>query len=256
MFTTRPNGIATGAMLALAFAMLWVPLGQEAFLHAHWMKLGTFMAPFLMLVALALAPEDGLAWRDLRVLSLLMLIAYIAHQFEEHWVDLYGRPYAFHASINALIRETFAMPADAEVLSPAAIFVINTTLVWFLGAVAMWRAPAHAFPAMAFCGIVLVNAVVHIALALGGSYNPGLLTSVVLFLPLGIFVVVLSARAGVSGRLILAGIVYAIAAHAVMAGGILLSSVKGVLPESAYFGALVVSAAAPLVLFRPVSRSP
>ena len=39
--------------LAFAFVLLWVPMGQHAFLFAHWMKLGTFMAPFLVFVAMA-----------------------------------------------------------------------------------------------------------------------------------------------------------------------------------------------------------
>ncbi|MEL6896643.1 MAG: hypothetical protein AAFP90_11115 [Planctomycetota bacterium] len=35
------------------FGMLWDPLGQHKFLIQHWMKVGKFMAPFLLTVAFA-----------------------------------------------------------------------------------------------------------------------------------------------------------------------------------------------------------
>lgn len=48
----------------------------------------------------------------------------------------------------------------------------------------MLTAPNKISPTLAMAGIELVNAAVHIAGALAfGSYNPGLVTSVLIFLP-------------------------------------------------------------------------
>mgnify|MGYP001800576106 CR=1 FL=1 len=86
------KAVSLGAFIA-AFALLWVPLGQHDFLVQHWMKVGTFMAPFLVLVAFSFSTSEKLI--DARSISLALLVAYILHQFEEHWVDIYGRTFAF-----------------------------------------------------------------------------------------------------------------------------------------------------------------
>ncbi|MEM8567565.1 MAG: hypothetical protein AAGF85_13980 [Bacteroidota bacterium] len=38
----------TGAVL-LIFTMLWLPLGQHDFLIAHWMNIGTYAVPFMLI---------------------------------------------------------------------------------------------------------------------------------------------------------------------------------------------------------------
>jgi len=47
--------------------MLWVPIGRHDFLLKHWMKVGTFIAPLLLLVAAAFqsACDEGLSPRAL-----------------------------------------------------------------------------------------------------------------------------------------------------------------------------------------------
>lgn len=76
-----------GSFVALVTAIvtLWVPVRQHDFLLEHWMKVSTFVARFLSLVAFLFAKD-----RDLRTepssLSLILLVGYIVHQFEEHCV--------------------------------------------------------------------------------------------------------------------------------------------------------------------------
>lgn len=233
--------------LVLSFAMLWVPLGQHDFLHAHWMKLGTFMAPFLLFAGDALDRGEREGWRGPRRLSLLLLVAYIAHQFEEHWVDVEGNVYAFHASVNGLLQSVTG--TDVAPLSPAGIFVINTSLVWLVAALAMWRSHVHVFPALAMVAIVLVNGAAHIALAVvRQAYNPGLLTSVVLFLPAGAFALrALSAPR----RQVAAAMAWGVLAHVIMVGGLVAGNVLGLFPEPVYFAALVLWSVVPILLFRP-----
>jgi hypothetical protein len=109
-----------------------------------------------------------------------VLPVYMLHQFEEHGVDLLGRRYAFLA---ALCRTTgFTLedcPADAWF-----ILAVNVGAVWLGGALAIaFRRRNTLVGACAF-GIPLVNAFIHIAQAIAfRGYNPGLLSAVVLFLP-------------------------------------------------------------------------
>lgn len=177
------------AALILGFAFLWLPLGQHDFLYEHWMKLGTFMMPLLIFTAFSFLSEARSASiRKPKVLALFLLCAYLVHQFEEHWVDMFGNLYAFQASVNSMIAAATDSPADpTHPLTVEGIFVINTSLVWLVGFLAIATAPARVFPTLCMAAIVLVNGLVHIAGALAlSSYNPGLLSSVVIFLPFSI----------------------------------------------------------------------
>ena len=75
----------------------------------------------------------------------------------------------------------------AEVLTPAAVFVINIGAVWMLDVVVIylaWRVDLGLGLIAVY--LMLINAVIHIGGALHSrSYNPGLVTAVVLFLPAG-----------------------------------------------------------------------
>ena len=153
------------------------------------MKLGIYIAPFLLFIFFSVrTKQTDSILSDTKLMSLLMLLAYIIHQYEEHWIDLFGNQYAFYGYINELLlglpnaQNTSVMP-----LSPASIFVINTSLVWLVGVIAIWRSPQHLFPALAMAGITLVNAASHIMAGIAKqSYNPGLVTAIVIFVPLAI----------------------------------------------------------------------
>ncbi|MEL6348127.1 MAG: HXXEE domain-containing protein [Myxococcota bacterium] len=241
--------------LIVSFAMLWIPLGQHAFLVEHWMKVGTFMAPFLLFVA-AKRWDSG---ADLSSLSLWMLVAYIVHQFEEHWIDLFGNVYAFHATVNGLLLSVFGdRSVTTEPLTPAGIFVINTSLVWLVGALAFLRSPRHAFPALAMAAIIVVNAASHIVVSVAKlAYNPGVLTSLVVFLPLGLYVyvrVLREQRADV--RQVVASVIWGVLAHVIMVGGLVAGQIFGLFSETVYFAALILWSIVPVFLFTaPTAQS-
>src|SRR5690606_6727990 len=108
-------------------------------------------------------------------LVFLQLPVYMIHQWEEHAGDRFRR----HA--NELIG------GGREVLTPSAVFWINSAGVWGVDLAALYLAWAVAPPAGLVAGyLALVNAVLHGAPAVARrAYNPGLVTAVVLFLPLG-----------------------------------------------------------------------
>ncbi|MEM8768917.1 MAG: HXXEE domain-containing protein, partial [Pseudomonadota bacterium] len=125
-------------------------------------------------------------------------------------------------------------------------------LVWLVGVIAVLFGRQHRFTVMALAAITLVNGATHIVAGLfTQSYNPGLLTSVILFLPLSLsyFYEILRHDAA-ARRLIAASLVWALLAHALMVGGLLAANLFGVIPESLYFLLLVLWSALPLMLFR------
>lgn len=234
---------SAGALLILAFSMLWVPLGQHAFLYAHWMKVGTFMLPFVLFAGLSFSNQRSLR-KDPTFLSLLLLAAYIIHQFEEHWIDATGAVYAFQGSVNALLHTVTGAPQEQlGPLTIEAVFVINTSLVWLVGALAIWQGRARPFAVLGMVAIVLVNAVSHImAGLLFWRYNPGLLTSVMLFLPAAITVY---RMLPVSRASIAWSILWAIIAHVIMVLGMLASTWWGMISPLTYYAILVVWSAIP-----------
>jgi hypothetical protein len=247
--------IAAASALAL-FTMLWLPLGQIDFMTWHWMKVGTFAAPFLLLAYFSASPRSP-SLSDPLFMSVVLLIAYIAHQFEEHWVDLLGNEYAFHDYINALIRDALGS-TDGSVapLTPLAIYVINTSLVWLVGVISIVYAKSHRFALLALASITLINGITHIiAGIINLTYNPGLLTSVLFFMPLSVaYFRVLLKREPDSRNGIIAGLVWALLAHVLMVAGMLAANLFGVIAETVYFVLLVLWSVLPLALFRGANR--
>lgn len=235
--------------------MLWLPLGQHDFLFDSWMKLGTYAVPFLLIGAFAFV-ENGTSkplLKDYRFISILMLIAYIIHQYEEHWIDIFGNYYAFYDFNNNFILDALGAPDDSiKPLTQASIFVINTSLVWLVGAMAIWRSPKHMFPSVAMASIIVVNGVVHIVAALvNWNYNPGLLTSIVIFVPLYVlFVRYVLSSSGANRKQIIGGIIWAFLAHIIMVGGLLMANWVKLFPEMVYFVLLVIWSLVPIMLFR------
>jgi hypothetical protein len=110
-----------------------------------------------------------------------MLPAYMLHQFEEHGIDVLGEHYAFLAALcRQLGYSPDACPADAPF-----VLAVNVGTVWIAGGLAIvFRNRNVAVGTVAF-GVPLINAFIHIGTAIANrAYNPGVLTAVVLFLPL------------------------------------------------------------------------
>jgi len=59
----------------------------------------------MLICAFSLSKNRGLKTliKDYRFIGMIMLIAYIVHQYEEHWIDLFGNYYAFYIFNNEFI---------------------------------------------------------------------------------------------------------------------------------------------------------
>ena len=132
---------------------------------------GGFLAA---LVILALTPVVTEGWTSAMLAVWLILPVYMIHQFEEHDDNRFARFLNEHVG------------KGREVLGQRAIFVINIGGVWLLNVVVIWLAVR----ADIGWGLIAIyatffNAVLHIAQAVRmRKVNPGLYTSIVLFLPL------------------------------------------------------------------------
>lgn len=131
----------------------------------------------VLLLAMFPLLTDG--WAETLQLTFLFLPLYMIHQYEEHDAD------RFRLFFNATIGH------GQQVLTPAAVFVINVPGVWGVIALATYLS-AWVAPGLGLIAVYLavVNAVVHVVqAALLRRYNPGLGTAVVIFLPVGAYVV-------------------------------------------------------------------
>ncbi len=161
-----------------------------------WPYAGVVLAAFLLARLFARPPENGRSrWHDPVFVLQLLWPMYLVHQFEEHGVDALGHHFAFLADICGTLGhvEVAGCPADASF-----IFVVNVVActIAFLMPV-LW---ARRRPLLAAFGwsVPLVNALAHIGSAIAHrAYNPGLVTSIVLFLPLGVWMLRLMLRSGI-----------------------------------------------------------
>jgi hypothetical protein len=137
----------------------------------------------------------------------LQLPIYMLHQYEEHAGD------RFRVWVNNMLGD------GRDVLTPIATFWINSLLVWLLDLVALYLA-CFVDLSLGLIAIYLpmLNAFGHIVPAIvKRQYNPGLVTSILVFLPVGVFsayVVSRAAGCNLQDHLLALGI--AIAVHGVI----------------------------------------
>jgi len=182
-----------------------------------------------LLVILFAVPWAGKPWRarwsDARWLLWLAVPVYMLHQFEEHGIDLLGRPSAFRAYMCGTLGyrgpDLSACPAD-----PVFLFTVNVGTVWIASVVGALTARRRVM--VGFCGIAipLVNAAVHILPALlRGAYNPGVATAAFIFVPFTAWVLHTFLRQGlVDPPRVALAVVLGIALHVSLIGSLFAAS--------------------------------
>jgi len=151
-------------------------------LITQWAQ-GGALAGLLLLV---LSPLLTVNWSIPLAATFLHLPAYMIHQYEEHDND------RFRLFFNETIGKGY------DVLSPLAVFITNVPGVWGVIALSLYGAVSIKLGwSLVAVYLVLVNAVVHIVHAvIYRRYNPGLVTAIVVFLPLGAFTLIAVNHAG------------------------------------------------------------
>lgn len=170
-------------------------------LRDNWVY-GGFLAALMLL---AVTPVLAGGWPLALLLIWLQLPVYMLHQYEEHDAD------RFRQVVNATIG------GGREVLSRFDVFVINIGGVWGVDAIAfLLAARVHLGLGLIAVYLSLVNSVGHCVQAIAlRSYNPGLVTSIVLFIPLGVFTLwVLAGTGEIAASDHLIGLAVALIIHA------------------------------------------
>ena len=140
-------------------------------LVSYWVY-GGFLAAFLLL---GLMPTFAHLWDGALILVYLQLPIYMFHQLEEH-DDNHFRDF---------INQHLA--GGRDVLSKTAIFVINVPGVWGVNLLSILLAyGVHIGFGLIGVYLTFLNGLIHIAQAIRlRCYNPGLVTAIFLFLPVG-----------------------------------------------------------------------
>lgn len=138
-------------------------------LARHWVYGGTLAAFLLLAFApFACAGRPPAFW-----LAYLGLPAYMLHQYEEHDDDRFRR------FVNALM--------GGEALSRVEVFWINILGVWVVLGAAVWLTALAPGWALLAGWMLVVNGLAHLGQGLAMRRgNPGLVTALLLLLPLGL----------------------------------------------------------------------
>ena len=105
----------------------------------------------------------------------LLFSAYLLHGFEVDGIDLLGREFYFQTHV-AVTRGIDLTVGD--------IMRMNTVSIWLLFTCAVWGGERFPWAGLAAGGVTLANGTMHTVNSITlGEYNPGLATSLALFLP-------------------------------------------------------------------------
>lgn len=183
-------------------------------------------------------------WQDPAWVLPLLWPMYLVHQFEEHGIDLLGRHYSFLAGLCATLGypQLDGCPAD-----PAFIFAVNGVGCQLAFALSWFYRRRYQLVAACAWGVAIANAVTHLSAALvHHAYNPGVLTSLLLFVPLSAWMLRTVLRAGVIERRHIPRILASgVMMHAVLLGSLSLRA-RGVLSHEAMLFANVANGLVPL----------
>jgi hypothetical protein len=166
----------------------------------YWVYGGALAGVLLLLLLPAI---DG-GWSLALMLVFLQMPVYMLHQLEEHDDERFRR------YVDEMIGH------GRDVLPSSAVFVINIG-VWVLNLISFALA-AHVGIGWGLIGVyaMVINAIVHIADGIAKrAWNPGLVTAIVLFLPVGLgglWAISATGEATVLQHVV--GIVIALAIHA------------------------------------------
>jgi len=122
------------------------------------------------------AAQSSESWADRTSRATWLLFsAYLLHGFEVDGIDLLGREFYFQTHV----AETRGID-----LTAADIMRMNTVTIWLLFICAVKGGERFPWAGLAAGGVTLANGLMHtINSIMLGEYNPGLATSLTLFLP-------------------------------------------------------------------------
>lgn len=157
----------------------------------YWSSVGLGAAVVLILLLFCTnvcrSRLDVSRWRDPVWMAWMFALAYLLHNFEEYGFDATGQQFAFPLSMCEKLG--YHSLESCPVQLPF-ILAVNLPLIWVAVPLAAVWSRRHPAIGLTGAGFVLVNGLTHVGAGLIGGYNPGLLTAVVIFLPLFVWTAV------------------------------------------------------------------
>jgi hypothetical protein len=151
-----------------------------------YMGLGAALLLALLLSTDILRSDRSVSrWQDLVWLTWAGTLAYLLHQFEEHGIDAEGAHYAFRGFMCA----TLGFP-DAKTCPVPLSYItsVNIAAVWLAGPAAALLGRRWPALALSYFSIPFINFLGHtVPYLINGTYNPGVLTAILVFLPLSLW---------------------------------------------------------------------
>ena len=124
-------------------------------------------------------------WRDISWLSWLAVAIYLIHNVEEYGVDLLGQFHAFPHFMCAML----AQPPYPSCPIPGPFYLaVNLPLFWVGAPAAAISSRRNPILGLSVYGVIFVNALTHLGAFAHSGYNPGVLTALILFLPVSFWV--------------------------------------------------------------------
>ena len=193
-------------VFAAIVAMNTIPAVATYFEH-RW-PLVSLGAAACIWVFVAAQPRS--AWRDpMTMATWLLFSAYLFHGFEVDGIDLLGREFYF---------QTHVLQTRGIELTAGDIMRMNTVSIYLLFVCAIWGGERYPFAGMAAAGVTLANGLMHsINSIMLVEYNPGLATSLLLFLPGASWYLYRALRVlKINHWLIAGGVAYGLFGHAAL----------------------------------------
>lgn len=197
-------------------------------------------------------------WRDPAWLAWLAVPLYWVHQFEEYSLPVLG----FDYSIQEMICQKIGFEPYPACPIPLTFYpVVNIALMWFGAPLAAYFFKRNVLIGLSFWGLLCANGFVHTIGGIAeGTYNTGLLSAALLFIPISIWVIYVSAILGpYSGKVVGAAYSAGAVVHALLFMGYWLYKAglfgnAGLLVYAALIGFMpIVLAAAASLFFKPES---
>lgn len=155
-----------------------------------WPWIGSIAAVLLLILLFGtdkLRSDLSLSrWRDRIWLSWLAVPVYMLHNIEEYGIDLLGR---IHEFPDALCTNLGLGAYPACPVPPSFYLAVNISLFWVAAPAAALLSRRYPLVGLTLYGVIFINGLIHLVpILLGRGYDPGVLTGVILFLPVSIWV--------------------------------------------------------------------
>ena len=159
-------------------------IGEPSLFMQNWCWIGLGAGIVLALIALFTdlfrCNLSVSRWYDPSWLAWLGAMDYMFHNFEEYGIDFFGRSFSFPQYMTEMSRGN---------LGELSYLGCNIVLVWVLGPLLAIAARKYKAAAPSMAVFAILNSITHVAAFPMGGYSPGLVTSLVLFIPVGLWTV-------------------------------------------------------------------